>query len=270
MGLMMVDRVESHISFAVSYLQMRFEDRELACGSGFFWRHAGTPYLITNWHNVTGRNPDTDQPLSKSAAIPDSINFTVFEKTGDEAPSEYTWLKPAVLNVKLYHGVDSRPVWLEHPIHGKAVDVVAVPIVGLNFGQFLVNFANECVPETAIEPKASQDAFVVGYPLGLISEMPIPVWKRATIATEPGVDLGGLPKVLVDTATRAGMSGSLVLAKHLILGAYKKSDGTDSNTLIALKDSILGVYSGRLGDDEVQAQLGIVWRRQVVDEILAR
>lgn len=65
------------------------------------------------------------------------------------------------------------------------------------------------------------------------------------------------------------MSGSLVLAKHLLLGPYKKTDGTDSNTLIALKDSILGV-SGRLGADEVQAQQGIVWRRQVVEEILAR
>lgn len=267
---MMSCRVESPISFAVSYLQMFFGDQELACGSGFFWRRAGTPYLITNWHNVSGRNPETDQPLSKSAAIPDSITFTVFQKTGDEAPSEYTSLVPAALNVKLYHGPESSPVWLEHPVHGKAVDVVAVPLVGLDQNQFLINFANECVPEIAIEPRASQDAFVVGYPLGLVAGLPIPVWKRATIATEPGVDLGGLPKVLVDTATRSGMSGSLVLAKHLLLGPYKKTDGTDSNTLIALKDSILGVYSGRLGADEVQAQLGIVWRRQVVEEILAR
>lgn len=267
---MMSNRVESPISFAVSYLQMRFGDQEIASGSGFFWRHAGIPYLITNWHNVSGRNPQTDQPLSNSAAIPDLITFTVFQKTGDEVPSEYTSLVPATLNVKLYQGTENTPVWLEHPVYGKAVDVVAIPLVGLNESQFLINFANECVPETAIDPKASQDAFVVGYPLGLLAEIPIPVWKRATIATEPGVDLDGLPKVLVDTATRSGMSGSLVLAKHLIFGPYKKSDGTDSNTLIVLKNSILGVYSGRLGADEVQAQLGIVWRRQVIDEILVR
>ena len=66
------------------------------------------------------------------------------------------------------------------------------------------------------------------------------------------------------------MSGSLVLAKHLILGPYKTADGSESNTLIAIKDSILGVYSGRLGADEVQAQLGIVWKRQVVDEIVSQ
>lgn len=267
---MMSNRVEHPISFAVSYLRMSFGEKEVSSGSGFFWKHAGKPFLITNWHNVSGRNPQTDQLLSATAAVPDSITFTVFQKTGDSAPAEYTSLVPSALNVRLYGQSDETPVWLEHPVHGKAVDVVAIPLVGLNEAQFLINYVNECIPDLAVKPRASQDAFVVGYPIGLLAGVPIPVWKRATIATEPGVDLEGLPKVLLDTATRSGMSGSLVLAKHLILGAYKTETGADSNTLIAIKDTILGVYSGRLGADEVKAQLGIVWKRQVIDEIFSR
>jgi hypothetical protein len=266
----MTNSIENPISFAVTYLRMSFGEQELSSGSGFFWKHSGQPFLITNWHNVSGRNPETDQPLSPTAAIPDSITFSVFQKTGDLAPDEYTSIVPAALNVRLYGQFDNAPVWLEHPVHGKAVDVVAIPLLGLDEAQLLVNYANECVPDLAIVPRVSQDAFVVGYPLGLLSDTQIPIWKRATIATEPGMDIENLPKLLIDTATRSGMSGSLVLAKHLILGGYKTANGEESNTLIAIKNTILGVYSGRLGADEIKAQLGIVWKRQVIDEILAR
>jgi hypothetical protein len=35
-------------------------------------------------------------------------------------------------------------------------------------------------------------------------------------------------------------------------------------------DQVLGVYSGRIGaKDELQAQLGIVWRAEVVEQIVA-
>jgi hypothetical protein len=30
----------------------------------------------------------------------------------------------------------------------------------------------------------------------------------------------------------------------------------------------LGVYSGRLGEDEFKAQLGIVWKKEVIEEII--
>lgn len=264
----MADRIENPISFAVTFLSMVFADQDLATGSGFFWKHADRVFLITNWHNVTGRNPETRKPLSPTAAVPDSIKFTVFHKElgVDEADGEYTTLTPAVLQAPLY-SQDEEPLWLEHPTHGSALDVVAVPLIDLDESKFMVNFANEIVPTLDRDTKASQDAFVVGYPLGMIAGVPIPVWKRATIATEPNVDIGNLPKLLVDTATRSGMSGSLVLAKHFILGPYAVN-GSTNDSLIAVKDSILGVYSGRLGADEMRAQLGIVWKRRVVDEIL--
>jgi hypothetical protein len=84
------------------------------------------------------------------------------------------------------------------------------------------------------------------------------------------VDIDGLPKMLADTATRKGMSGSVVLADHFILGPYKLADGTDMpQSFISRRQSILGVYSGRLGADHIQAQLGIVWKKRVIDEIIS-
>lgn len=266
----MTDRIESPISFAVTFLQMVFQETDLSLGSGFFWRHAGQAFLITNWHNVSGRNPETGSPLSPTAAIPDSVKFTVYLKTaGVELPSnEYSTLTPAALRVPLYNATDGERLWLEHPTLGSSADVVTVPLHGLDESKLLINFANEIVPHLDRDARASQDAFVVGYPLGMVAGLPIPIWKRATIATEPTVDIGGLPKILVDSATRSGMSGSLVLAKHFILGPYS-ANGEKKETIISVTDSILGVYSGRLGADEVQAQLGIVWKRRVVDEIFS-
>jgi hypothetical protein len=59
------------------------------------------------------------------------------------------------------------------------------------------------------------DAFVLGYPRGMSGGGHFPVWKRATIATEPDIDLDGLPRFYIDTATREGMSGSPVYAQEV-------------------------------------------------------
>jgi hypothetical protein len=96
----------------------------------------------------------------------------------------------------------------------------------------------------------------------------VPIWKRATIASEPLVDPEGLPKVFVDTATRKGMSGSVAITQTLQVGPYPKKDGSNSNTLMAITKEILGVYSGRIGASTIEAQLGIVWKKHVIDEII--
>ena len=46
-------------------------------------------------------------------------------------------------------------------------------------------------------------------------------------------------------------------------------DGVLSDdTLIGRIRGFLGVYSGRIGNDELQAQLGIVWKKKVIEEII--
>lgn len=60
--------------------------------------------------------------------------------------------------------------------------------------------------------RVATDVFVLGYPKGISGGGEFPIWKRASIATEPDIQLGTLPKMLVDTATREGMLGAPVIA----------------------------------------------------------
>jgi hypothetical protein len=108
------------------------------------------------------------------------------------------------------------------------------------------------------------DAFAVGYP---INDPPpkLPIWKRASIASEPLAPWRGRPAFLIDGRTSAGMSGSPVIRR--VFGPCAVS-GTELNRDAILTSEFLGVYSGRLHDDEDNASIGIVWRREVLAELL--
>lgn len=96
-----------------------------------------------------------------------------------------------------------------------------------------------------------------------------PLWKRASIASEPSEDLDGLPKYLIDTASQKGMSGAPVFFRshiHLTTGGQLAVGNT--------AQLFYGIYSGRLpevGDnpsDPVAAQLGLVWKPIAVAEVV--
>jgi len=67
--------VPDSISLTTHHLHMCFTETDtvLSSGTGFVYEHHGIPYLITNWHNVSGRNPSTNACLSDTLAVPDSL-----------------------------------------------------------------------------------------------------------------------------------------------------------------------------------------------------
>jgi hypothetical protein len=119
------------------------------------------------------------------------------------------------------------------------------------------------------EVMVGDDVFVLGFPLGLHGGGPFPIWKRASIASEPEIDLDGLPKLLIDTATRKGMSGSPVIAVRRGLTNPRGTSGFSDATIIGMAETFLGIYSGRVDDDPLGAQIGIVWKASVVEEIIS-
>lgn len=112
-------------SFAVAKIEMIFEtgSSQVICGTGtsFFYKSAERPFLITNWHNVTGVNPISRKAIHTHGMLPNILR--VYFKQW--ANSEKSLVKSASIDIPLF--VDGAPVWFEHSTRME-VDVVAVPL----------------------------------------------------------------------------------------------------------------------------------------------
>jgi hypothetical protein len=236
---------------------------ESSC-TGFFWLHADRLYIITNWHCVTGIDPIQSRTISDKAFTPTTLEVVVsLDKTPD-APTMLRDVRTA--RIPLYDE-NGNPNWLVHRQYGHRVDVVALEIGILDailFDQPINTYEGFVDFDVAV----GDDAFVLGYPLGLGGGGRFPIWKRASIASEPYFDIDDLPKILVDTATRAGMSGAPVIACRRGIANPRGKTGLNSDTIIGEALVFLGVYSGRIDADTLGAQIGIVWKGRVVGEIV--
>ncbi len=246
-------------SLVSSRLRMCFGDQELGLGTGFFYSEDGSFYLVTNWHNVTGRNPTDFKPIDKSGGIPNRIILSLNKK--DQLGA---WVEVAI---PLYSDLENKhALWFVHPKWGQNVDIAIIPFaVPAEATIYPVN-SKEVSKSPDMRISIAQDVFVLGYPRGLSGGGLFPIWKRATIATEPDVNVDDLPKMLIDTATREGMSGAPVFAKSD--GMYRDSKG---NSVLSPGGGIcfVGIYSGRnIGQTEIEAQLGLVWKIYAIKEII--
>lgn len=83
----MQSRVLCVTSFAAFQVILKFNDVELASGTAFFAGAGKRVLLVTNKHNVLGRNIATGECLDKkNAAIPDtmSVLIPITSKKGEE------------------------------------------------------------------------------------------------------------------------------------------------------------------------------------------
>ena len=230
---------------------MRFGETVLSVGTCFFWQLGGEAYLVTNWHNLSGINPLTGRHLSSNGGEPDRVSFGVFLNKDPNTP--------AVATVLIEN--EAGPLWLEHPRHRRQVDVVCLKLPD-NISPHTI--AMNSTDQQSLVTRIADDVFILGFPLGIGPEG-LPIWKRASVASEPDFDIDQLPKFLVDTATASGMSGSPVIA-HTISGPTEWSEMV---MFTRPESKFLGVYSGRLTTgNSLEAQLGVVWKARVVAEII--
>lgn len=234
-------------------LFMRFDETPLSSGTAFFLERMGRTFLVTNWHNVTGRNSITLEHLDKKyASEPNRLQWHSFIQRNLNVR--------ALTTLELFDS-NGEPNWLEHPIHGHLVDVVCIeiPIIAKK-DLFVLNEFAKGPWSTSV----ADDVFILGYPLGININL-FPLWKRATVASEPDFDVDNLPKILVDTATASGMSGSPVL-RHAVGGA---TEGGGYSQGTAPQSTLVGIYSGRVvSGNSLDAQLGIVWKLSAINEII--
>lgn len=243
-----------------------------ASGSGFLTESQGNFFLITNLHNLSGWDWDQKKALSAKGWVPRkvAIELCYVVEVIDQKTNAYVY-RDIEFDL-IDHG--DYPLWYVHPTLFENVDVAALPLGTVH------DIISRCAESTAMgtipvnqhewvnfSPAAGDDAMVLGFPFGMRGGSKFPVWKRASIAFEPDVDVDGLPKTMIDTATRQGMSGSLVLAVRR--GFSMPDGGTFADSVFGESIRPLGVYSGRIGDDELGVQLGIVWKMSAVNEIVS-
>jgi hypothetical protein len=235
-------------------LEMMFNSTALSLGTGFIWHQNGMFYLITNWHNVSGKDPNSGRALSRTGGIPNKLKIYLNKKgaLGHKFPETF----------ELYDHL-RQPNWFVHPSLGNQVDVVALPLSPSEEPDW---YAINQLGWFDLSVSIGQDVYILGYPFG-IGPNGYPIWKRSSIASEPEVFTSSQRYILVDTASRPGMSGSPVIRRSW--GTHMTADGgLVTNTGSATK--LIGVYSGRLHTtDPLDAQLGLVWPIFFIDEIIA-
>lgn len=249
------------LSFVSIPINMRFGEtnQTLASGTCFFYKRNSKYYIITNWHNVTGKNPITKEQTGKHGGIPDILDFTLLIH-------KQPFIKWSNFTINLYDQ-DKKPEWLVHPKFKEKVDVIALEVEFNKDFKGIIKPINE-LDFSEFELKVSDDIYILGFPYKLGGGGQFPIWKKGSVATEPELDYDGLPKMFVDTASRPGMSGSPVIFKRNGIHGIKNGK-INLDSLIGEIQGFVGIYSGRiLGKSELEAQLGIVWKKSVINEII--
>ncbi|WOH66166.1 trypsin-like peptidase domain-containing protein [Bradyrhizobium sp. BWA-3-5] len=258
------------LSLAACFLKLKGVGNEPRQATGFFWRMGSKVFLITNWHVVTGINMMDGKPIG-NGWVPERIELSYFERQVENnpsipsAPRTRTGFAPTV-NVPLYEDFHN-PFWIQHSMAFEwNVDLVALELVNLP-DQSRVFCVNDMTYDRYLH-FAGSDVFVLGHALPESTNaypVPFPIWKRGSIASEIIVPWNMRPAFLIDCRTSKGMSGSPVFAR--IFGPAPLADFTTRLDNI-ITSEFMGIYSGRLFDDDNNASIGLVWHRHLIDECL--
>ncbi|WP_313057742.1 trypsin-like peptidase domain-containing protein [Agrobacterium cavarae] len=285
------------LSYATTRIGIFCNDIEISRASGFTAKFGPDFYLVTNWHVASGRNPITNKLSSQLAAIPDKIKFHVTviteERVDDDRKSTTLYFKP--LEFDLYK--NETPTWLEMISGDHRIDVALFPLNsaveelqqggtrlafieagevtlkrGLTLEDSSTPFPGEGV--SYFYPQVGSEVFVLGYPKGIELAGIFPIWKRASIASEPQATItsGGYvyeDLLYIDALTKGGMSGSPVIAIAKEGELYVTDDGV-AVSMVDGTAHLVGVYAGREGvtNEELEFSIGRVWKTATIGSIV--
>jgi len=224
-------------------------EKPIAIGTGFPVKEDDGSYIITNWHNVTGRNPENNEPLDKINGLCDPDYLKAW------FPLKYEMGIMWGAEKILLRDLDGKQKWIEHH-KGRKIDVVAVPFLPdkpIFYLDLHKDYKLKIYPSKAVS--------IIGYPKGVTSGGKFPIWKKGHIASEFKLDYEGKPVFLIDATTRSGMSGSPVILKES--GSCEFENGAIAQGTF---ERFLGIYSGRI-DNTIE--IGMVWKPHLIREIIA-
>lgn len=235
-------------------LEQYFNDTLLGHGTGFMWKIQEQYYLVTNWHVLSMCDFFTRANLRKDAGRPNLLRALFNIQTGSFDKQQW--------DIKIRDDND-KPLWLVHP--SRRADVAVLPIPFKIKELIITLYPLNVLANARLRIEIGKEVFILGYPLK-IEPPAYPVWKRGSIASEPQLARVTTDYMLVDTASRPGMSGAPVIRRswtnHMVEPGVVAVVDTPLNKFI-------GVYSGRVPTDHPhEAQIGLVWSDYLIDEII--
>ena len=265
------------------------DDGILSTGTAFFYDFNGESFLITNWHNVSGRHFRTKEMISYNGRHPTYIKAKFASRVAPDGS-----FTTVAQRVAIYE--NDHPIWFEHPDGNTLCDLIALPLQRpAHCPEFMHNAANR-ISSTRIPVTPGCTVFILGFPSAISVGIGLPVWKAGYVASEPYYNVtiegevsefGGLKggaslrAFFIDSQTRAGMSGARVFASYVgdpwdTSDPYRTVDPNESEfwskeeiVLFGRGIQFVGCYSGRIGSREDQAALGLCWREDAISKICA-
>ncbi len=248
----------NYLNLCVTPITLTSNGMKLSEATGFFYKHSGKIWLVSNWHVYSGRSTHTGQPRSPTGATPNGILFGV-PKAVDENIGHYVWPE---LTLPLENS-NGKNLWLQHP-YGQEIDVAVLEIPNVDgVSECCINDQKDFF--LAAKANSGEDVFILGYPLGIQPLGKFPIWKRASFATFPTAMAFSKPAFLLDSATREGMSGSPIIFPekqiyNMDYGGMRVGNG---------RYNLSGIYSGRFETkDALGASLAVGWHASTLVEII--
>lgn len=236
-------------------LEPYFNETKLGNATGFMWEWAGAHYLVTNWHVVSARDFFTDEYLDRvTVGRPNKLRTLFNTKMGFIGKQQWD------ISIR---DEDDNPLWLVHP--GRRLDIAVLPLpVNAEHPVSAFHPINR-LTDARVPLQIGMEVFILGFPFG--AEPPgYPVWKRGSIASEPDLARLTTDYLLVDTASRPGMSGAPVIRRN-----RRFAETAEERSSVAKPSTrFVGIYSGRLRTQTAdEAQIGLVWDASFINEIIA-
>lgn len=252
------------ISLSATPIELLFEDKFIAHGTGFIWNHKEKQYLITSWHNLTGQNPFTGKHLSPGGKVPDSLRAFPATISTNNAPDNQT-LRREAIKLTLYETFH-KPQWTQHQyFNDLRIDIAALE---LSTNEKKLIAINDYGYEK-IFTNVGSDLFIVGYPFSEFDEFKLPIWKKGSLASEPFAIWNRKPAFLIDAASRRGMSGSPIIRRVFGPASVWINRELTTNLDAACTSEFIGIYSGHLHTNHADVTIGIGWYANLIDELLS-
>ena len=264
--------------------QIQMCDRQggIGLGTAFLYECESEMFIITNWHNVTGKHPLTGESLH-----PERSPFYIKAKwpivDGNATlPSGTKKVHFQVQEINIED--ETGALWFEHAELGSVCDVVAIPFLRPTNWPGSIHMAANKIDETPIPIEPGLKTIVIGFPQGISTGPGLPVIKTGFLSSMPGFDIrlrgkfsdmGGMkdgvkvPAILLDVHTIPGMSGSPVFGEYT--GFWDPKNLTSSelapSSTIGTSRMFLGCYSSRVTGLEERSGLGLCLQKGAIEEI---